>query len=127
MQELMKLKGDLGDEALEYIKSVQNLEFQYKEISNQMQLMKRNEIDRINKEFYTNDYQRRFRVEPETVISALIGEDNTSSEMARMKRERKIYFQKLENIRNFNFLENVNKKYYLHNTENSNFNHNFWN
>jgi hypothetical protein len=55
-----------------------------------MNIMKRNELNRINKEFYTNEYQRRFNVTQEEMISALIGVDNTSNEIIRQKREQRV-------------------------------------
>jgi len=72
--------------------------------------MKKSELDRINKEYLINDYERRFKVPHEVIISALIGEDNTSNEYARQKREQKKYFQEIENIRTYNLLESTTKK-----------------
>lgn len=109
IQEIMSKRGELGEEAIEYIRSVTDLESQYKSLLNTMQTMKRIEMNRINKEFYTNEYERRFKVTQEEMISALIGEDNTPNEIGRQRREQNKYFQDLENIRTYNTLRAPNK------------------
>lgn len=90
IEQIMLKKGQLGEEALGYIKNVKELEEQLKTLYNIMQVMKRNELDRINKEFYTNDYERRYRVSQTGIVSALIGEDNTPSEISKQKREQRV-------------------------------------
>jgi hypothetical protein len=110
IQEIMKNKGQLGDQELEYIKNVTELENQLKNIKSSMESMKRNELARINKEYITNDYERRFKISQETLISALIGEDNTGHEYAKQKREQRKYYQSLQNIRTYNMLEDVSRK-----------------
>jgi hypothetical protein len=55
-----------------------------------MNIMKKNEMNRINKEFYTNEYERRFNITQEDVISALIGVDNTPNELIRQRREQRV-------------------------------------
>ena len=52
--------------------------------------MKTNELKRINKEFLTNDYKRRFNISQETIISAIIGENLASTELIRQLREQKV-------------------------------------
>ena len=51
---------------------------------------KKREINRINKEFLTNDYQRRYKIDQHALVSAIYGEDNMSSEYSRMMREQKV-------------------------------------
>jgi hypothetical protein len=110
IQDLMKNRAGLADDKIEYIKTVQDLESDIKTLQSEMQIMRRNELDRINKEFYTNDYERRFKVNLEGIISALIGEDNTPNEYGKQIRDQKSYFKKLENLRSFNLLESASKK-----------------
>jgi hypothetical protein len=110
IEQIMKKKGQLGEDAMEYIKCVTELESQLKNIQNLMMTMKKTELARVNKEFYTNDYERRYKVSQENMISALIGEDNTPNELSRQKRDQKKYFQQLENIRNYNILGASMKK-----------------
>ena len=108
---IMQKKGQLGEDAIEYIKTVTDLETQLKNLQLFMINMKRNELSRVNKEFYTNDYERRYKVSQEIMISSLIGEDNTPNELSRQKRDQRKYFQQLESIRNYNIIgENMSKK-----------------
>jgi len=52
--------------------------------------MKRHELDRIGKEFLSNCYERRSNVSLETVISALIGVENSFWEFERIRRKRRV-------------------------------------
>lgn len=110
IQDMIQNRAELGDDKIEYIRSVQNLEAQLRSLENDMQVMRRKELDRINKEFYTNDYERRYKISLEGIISALIGEDNTPNEYAKQIRDQKIYYKKLEGLRSYNLLENTAKK-----------------
>ena len=67
----------------------------------------RNELDRIGKCFYLEDYAGKYNTNLKTVIGALIGEDNSKLEVFRQEREQKEYFKTLKNLRTFNLL---NKK-----------------
>jgi len=51
---------------------------------------KKREINRINKEFLTNDYQRRYNIPQHTLVSAIFGEDNMTVEYSRLMREQKV-------------------------------------
>lgn len=53
--------------------------------------MRKNEMNRLMKEFNTNDYERRFKTTKFVVISALIGEENTVAELNRQVREQKVF------------------------------------
>lgn len=56
-----------------------------------MMNLRRNEMNRLLKEFNTNDYERRFKTSRYAVVSALIGEENTLSELNRQNREQKVF------------------------------------
>ena len=49
-----------------------------------------NELNRINKEFLTNDYQRRYGVTQQVMVSSICGEDNMSQELSRIMRDQKV-------------------------------------
>jgi hypothetical protein len=102
IQELLHNSGRLDEESYNYIKIVKDLEEEYKTLQNHMQEMRKRELDRLNKEFYSNDYERRFNVSQKDVISAIVGEDNFAKEYARQKREQKNYFKKIEGLRTYN-------------------------
>lgn len=53
--------------------------------------LKRNEMNRLIKEFNMNDYERRFKTTRFIVISALIGEENTNMEITRQNMENKVF------------------------------------
>jgi hypothetical protein len=66
-----------------------------------MYMMKRKELERINKEFLTNQYERRFRISQDVVVSVIVGEDHVNSEMNRQNKEQKVFYEKLMMVRNF--------------------------
>ena len=53
---------------------------------------KKREITRINKEFLTNDYKRRYNITQHTLVSAIYGEEKMTSENSRMVREQNVLF-----------------------------------
>lgn len=52
--------------------------------------LKRNEINRINKEYLTNDYERRYGETQNIIVAAIFGEDNMSAEYSRILREQRV-------------------------------------
>ena len=69
---------------------IEEYEKKFKYYKLEIENQKKKEINRINKEFLTNDYQRRFNVSQHALVSAIYGEDNMSREYARMIREQKV-------------------------------------
>jgi hypothetical protein len=84
----------LEEDSFEIVGKISELEAQYEKKKKTLQKIKRDELDRISKEFLTNEYERRFNVSKKTIVSAIVGEDNTDSEIIRQSRE--------ENVRNLN-------------------------
>lgn len=80
----------LDYESAELLKEIKILEKSEEEISNEIKTLKRNELNRVNREFLLNEYGRRFNVTQESVISALIGEDYTENEFNSLKREQNV-------------------------------------
>lgn len=70
----------------EYHSTVKFLEDEINEKTDTLKKMKRNELDRICKEYFKNDYERRFKVPIETMLSALVGEENLLYEVSNYKR-----------------------------------------
>ena len=55
--------------------------------------LKINELNRINIEFLLNDYERRFEVNLEKIISVLMGEEFISKEFSlKLTKQRVFYF-----------------------------------
>jgi hypothetical protein len=69
---------------------ISDYEKTYDFYKSEIQKQKINEINRINKEFLTNDYNRRYGVNQQVLVSAVCGEDNMSQEYSRMMREQKV-------------------------------------
>jgi len=103
-------KNKIDDEALKCLTYIKNLEKQLNDIRNELTLFKKNELKRINREFLTNDYERRFKVNQETIISAIVGDDFVSSEYSRQVRDQKNYFKSIKLCKTFNFLETIGNK-----------------
>jgi len=66
-----------------------------------METLKSNELIRIINEFIHNDYQRRFNVKLETVVAAIIGEDNLINEMPKLKEIQKEFLEKKRFIQTY--------------------------
>ena len=81
-----------------------NLLHKLKEKKKEAEKFMRNELDRIGKCFYLEDYSGKYNTDLKTVIGALIGEDNVKLEVFRLQREQKEYFKTLKNLRTFNLL-----------------------
>ena len=106
-----KIEDSLDTELLLLFKS-------HKEIQKQLQKMKieadklvRDELDRIGKSFYLEDYAGKYNTNLKTVIGALVGEDNISNELLRQEKEQKEYFKIIKSIRNFNGIWDKKYKY----------------
>ena len=73
-----------------------------KKLKNEAEILIRNELDRVGKCFYLEDYEAKFNTSLKIVIGALIGEDNIRNELLRQEKEQKDYFKTIKSIRNFN-------------------------
>ncbi len=90
IEELISYKEKLDEETLSFIKSIQNLEKIYNSSKEEIKKNRRMQLNRIGKEFLISEYGRRYNVKLETIISAIVGEDNTNSEVFRQMREQKV-------------------------------------
>lgn len=102
IEQMMQEKGLLKESTSKYINSVKHLEHNLKLIETVLNKLKQKELNRISKEFYQNDYERRFNVKQEIVISALIGEDNTMAELFKQRKEKRNFISKLEDVKMYN-------------------------
>ena len=71
-------------------KAREKIEKKEKELSDQLNSLKMQEMNRIFKQFNKNDYARRFCIDKASVISALIGEENTPAEIAKQTRQQRV-------------------------------------
>ncbi len=74
----------------EFYSTLKFLEDEIKEKTDSLKQMKRNELDRIYREYLKNDYERRFKVPIEIMLSALVGEENLLYEVANYKRMQRV-------------------------------------
>ena len=61
--------------------------------------MKNNELIRLNKEFYTNDYIKRYNTKKEIVLGAIVGEKNVNNVIYKLLKKQNEYFSTLNTIR----------------------------
>ena len=59
-------------------------------------------MDRLFKEFFENNYQKKFNANLETVIGALVGEGKRDSEMVRYYRMKREYYDNMRVCQYFN-------------------------
>jgi len=102
----------LDEYSIIYLKEIKTLEEKEAKILNDIEDKKTKELKRINNEFLLNDYERRFNVTEEEVISALIGEDLTANWFNKLLREQRVnstimkeVLKKTNSCRTFNLME----------------------
>lgn len=98
MSDILDSIANLNPNSLEYISAIELLEEEVLKIKHEINEMKKDELSRIGKEFMVNDYERRFNVKLDKLISALIGEEKSCSEVERIKRRRKVKYNNFRNI-----------------------------
>ncbi len=86
----MKKKQTIDEDVLVMMTKITEFEKIYDACKNEIQIYKKRELNRISKEYLTNDYERRYNVKQEIVISAICGEDNMNAEFSRLIREQKV-------------------------------------
>jgi hypothetical protein len=83
--------GNSNPDIMIYINTVNFIEDKIKLKQLEVQQFKRRELNRISKEYFRNDYERRFCVLVDTMFSAIIGIENISSELVRHNREHRVH------------------------------------
>lgn len=86
----MNKKTNKDQETLILMSKIADYEKAFDYYKSEIEKQKKKEINRINKEFLTNDYQRRYNISQHALVSAIYGEDNMSQEYSRMMREQKV-------------------------------------
>jgi hypothetical protein len=106
-----KIEDSLDAELLLLFKSHKEMQKQLQKMKNEADKLVRDELDRIGKSFYLEDYAGKYNTNLKTVIGALIGEDNVRNELQRQEKEQKDYFKTIKSIRNFNGICEQKYKY----------------
>lgn len=83
-------KARIVDNTVNSLKEIKEIQASINDLKLKMERLRSKELQRINKEFLINDYQRRFNVTQEEVISAIVGEDNTMKEYAKLLKDQKV-------------------------------------
>jgi hypothetical protein len=71
--------------------TIKFLEDELKAKTEELKQMKKNELERICREYFKNDYERRFKVPIEVIMSALVGDENLLFEIGNYKRLQRVY------------------------------------
>ena len=94
-------KKEINEELLELYNKRKEIENNYIKLKNDIQNMIKNELDRLCKCFYKEDYAAKYNVDQNTVISAIIGEENARNELSKQIKEGQKYLKTLKGLRNW--------------------------
>lgn len=98
----MNKKTNKDQETLILMSKVVDYEKALNYYKTEIEIQKKREIKRINKEFLTNDYQRRYNISQHTLVSAIYGEEKMSSEYTKLLRDQNVKINKI----NLNLIKN---------------------
>ena len=90
------------------IEKLDQLKLKIKEIEGEIMVLKRDEINRVFKEFVENDYQNKYHVPIDIVLAALLGEHNKNIEINKYSKYKKEYLDELKNIRFYQYGQDKN-------------------
>ena len=91
MEETLK-QNNIDIDTLNLMSKIEDYEKTFRFYKSEIEKQKKQELNRMNKDFITNDYQRRFGVTLHTIVSAIYGEDSMSSQYHSMMREQKVNY-----------------------------------
>jgi hypothetical protein len=100
---IAKNKNNLEIEKLPQMNDIENLQGKIKKIENEIVELKKNEINRIFKEFIENDYQNKYHVSVDVVLAALLGEHTKNIEVNKFAKFKREYFDEIKNIRFYEY------------------------
>ena len=102
-----KLHEKMDQKTMEKAKIMDKLEKMAEKIEKEIDTMKQNEMVRITKEFVENDYEKRFQVSHDIIISALIGEDHKRNEFKRQQKVKKDHIKTIKQVSFYNTYYNL--------------------
>ena len=94
-----KNKKIFNKELLELYNTRKEVEDKYLVLKNDIENMVKNELERLSKCFYTEDYCSKYNIDQNSVISAIIGEEKSRNEMSKQKKEGEKYLNTLKELR----------------------------
>ena len=92
-------KNEYNKELLELYNARKEAEKNYIKLKNDIENMIKKELDRLNKCFYKENYEAKYNIDQNSLILAIIGEENSRSEIYRLIKEKKKYFHTLKELR----------------------------
>ena len=98
-----KNKNSLEIEKLQEMNDIEELQVKIKKIENEIVELKKNEINRIFKEFIENDYQNKYHVSVDVILAALLGEHTKNIEINKFAKFKREYFDEIKNIRFYEY------------------------
>jgi len=98
-----KNKNSLEIEKLPEMNDIEELQVKIKKIENEIVELKKNEINRIFKEFIENDYQNKYHVSVDVILAALLGEHTKNIEINKFAKFKREYFDEIKNIRFYEY------------------------
>ena len=90
IKEIIDKSKKIDEKSKLYIKNITDLELKLKAKKDEMYELKQKELQRINKEFLTNNYGRRFAIDQNSIIAVIVGQDNAAAEFTKKIREEKV-------------------------------------
>ena len=94
-----KNKKTINKELLELYNTRKEVEDNYVVLKNEIENMVKNELERLSKCFYTEDYCSKYNIDQNSVISAIIGEEKSRNEISKQKKEGEKYINTLKELR----------------------------
>ena len=89
LMNFIKKKNEIDDSTHNILNNIYEVQKNISELKKRDENLQSKELERINKEFLKNGYERRFCANQEFVFSAIIGED-ISKEMIKLKRDQNV-------------------------------------
>ena len=127
-------RDTINQESLNLFNEMRENEMNLINLQNYLGELKRSEINRISFEFLKKDYERRFSVSIDDIVSVIVGEDNTSHEISKQKREHRVnyilfnlfkkFYEQINKTKNYNCFEDVTKRFRQTSVNISNFSSN---
>jgi hypothetical protein len=92
IQDLFSKNEIVHEELKRLMNNLKDIESEAENQKRQIAQDKKDEVNRIGREFLLNDYKKRYGMNMKTVISAISGEDNSNSELFRLEKEEKVFY-----------------------------------
>lgn len=103
-------RGKIDEEMQLKLNAIDNLYSKQKEIEGEIRKLRNVEMERIFKECILNNYESRYNVSIETVITALVGEMNKDREMSKYNRAKMIYLDTIRKTQFYSYFIDYEKQ-----------------